>query len=530
MAETWKPPQSDFQPKAAPSWKPPSSDMPATGNASPVKESAQKPPEGFWNSVIASVNPIPAVKEWLERPAKRGVAMRGAILAMKLDREKRQPTPEEQAILDEAYGADVGTSEGNILREMATPVAEAGSQAESGDLAGAAGTLVGSYAVAPAIGAGVAKVAPVVGRGAKRAGTAVLDASQHPVVKSGAKAVPGLRSASYALDAVAEARDLARSRSAAPPAAADSTLVPAAVEAPPSRLQRLVRGDMPTEELFPAREIPPEAPTAAAPTEGRKISPTVKKTAPMSESKAPKVEPGDGSKMAAEYRRDNVQKTADPAYQNPRKTTAQPEVVEQPSKPVEKPEVSPVSVASVEDLRKGAQSILDRRKSKTPPADSVKPVNEPAPAVEQPAPAPKSEPVKAEAAAPAVEENPYLIRGREVKATAYADWLKKNATPGVVGLIKENKWSVVANMAGLEKPSAPTIQRILEKLAVDPATPATKKPPVVERAAPRSSSPEPGRHTVEINGKSYPVQTMNGRSYVLVDGKRVAVSDLKKAQ
>lgn len=110
----------------------------------------------FGSSMLAAVNPVPAIKEWANRPAER----RKAFGALHEDLElKKQGVPDSdpkrQATGDRMMNAQIGTPAGAIPLPIGTEAGfAAGHQASQGDLAGAAGTLTGAYGIPAAVSAG----------------------------------------------------------------------------------------------------------------------------------------------------------------------------------------------------------------------------------------------------------------------------------------------------------------------------------------------------------------------------------------
>lgn len=305
MAGPWEkyaPPQPGASAGPWTQYQPSPTDSPKSPTPAPQQPEAG--PQGFWESVAASVNPVPAIRDWIDQRTRRREAVaKGMVLSLRLKRENREPTPEEAAIIDQAFATDAGQPEGNILREVATPAAESVRQAKAGDVAGAAGTLVGSY-VAPAVAGAVAKpvaraagpAAKAAGRGAVRAGNAVIDASQNPAVKYGVKAagaamgVPELVEGSVAMDGAAYVRDYLRNRKSKPVAdmATNAPQTPkveteapnapkAEAQAPPSEAPPKPKPERPTATKAadaPARptaevQTPPARPTQGAIGENR---------------------------------------------------------------------------------------------------------------------------------------------------------------------------------------------------------------------------------------------------------------------
>jgi len=120
---------------------------------------AAKPPEQssamsrFFSSVGDVLNPMGAIQEFIDRPnvwkaATSVPATPGPEREKAL--EKWMETPGVSSPMSSAFPAGVG------------PVLTAGQQARSGDVAGAAGTVVGAYGVLPVAGYGLAKTGQTV--------------------------------------------------------------------------------------------------------------------------------------------------------------------------------------------------------------------------------------------------------------------------------------------------------------------------------------------------------------------------------
>jgi hypothetical protein len=113
----------------------------------------------FLSSVVDSLNPIPALKEYIDRPGQIGAMMEALKVGSQAHKEGRNLTPEEEKIMERGMNANVSNPVAYTPPAYTEPIIAAAGQAKQGDVAGAAGTLLGSYAVAPAIGAGVSKLA-----------------------------------------------------------------------------------------------------------------------------------------------------------------------------------------------------------------------------------------------------------------------------------------------------------------------------------------------------------------------------------
>jgi hypothetical protein len=122
---------------------------------------------GLWDSFKAVLpHPIDALREWAGRGAEIGKGMDALAVYDKIAAENpankglppgkqkmlREPTADEQAVIDRGMSAQMGTPEGNVLSDASAPGVTAAKQAGQGNLAGAAGTILGGY-VAPAAAA-----------------------------------------------------------------------------------------------------------------------------------------------------------------------------------------------------------------------------------------------------------------------------------------------------------------------------------------------------------------------------------------
>ena len=122
----------------------------------------------FFTSVGQAINPIPALEEYFNRPTETRAMSQGLVAGMQS--RGRQRTPEELAAIERGYTAQVGPGPGpSPVPIGAEPAALAATKARQGDIAGAGGTLVGSYGVAPAVGYGLVKGGQLVGTRAGRA-------------------------------------------------------------------------------------------------------------------------------------------------------------------------------------------------------------------------------------------------------------------------------------------------------------------------------------------------------------------------
>jgi hypothetical protein len=118
----------------------------------------------FLSSAVDAVNPVPAIQEWLNRPDELRKFQEAGHIAIRAHKEGRKLTPEEEAIVDRGLAANVGTmGQPPVIPAGAVSAVMAAQQAKTGDLAGAAGTLVGGYGVPMATGASLSRVKPTPG-------------------------------------------------------------------------------------------------------------------------------------------------------------------------------------------------------------------------------------------------------------------------------------------------------------------------------------------------------------------------------
>lgn len=128
----------------------------------------QPAPQGFWSSLGAAVNPLPALREWLNRSSNVGAAADAYHELTKLDAKAAadpankglprnkwtmpEPTDAQRAIIEKGIRAPLPGADDNSI-PFAGPGITAAGQASQGNLAGAAGTLVGGYGVPAALAA-----------------------------------------------------------------------------------------------------------------------------------------------------------------------------------------------------------------------------------------------------------------------------------------------------------------------------------------------------------------------------------------
>lgn len=109
----------------------------------------------FFSAVGDAINPIPAIKEYLDRPSEWKKISDGMGVATAS--RGREMTPEESEIVERGLQANVGNPMGQVLPAGSETAVQAAEQARQGNVAGAAGTLVGGYAIPAAIGVGLSK-------------------------------------------------------------------------------------------------------------------------------------------------------------------------------------------------------------------------------------------------------------------------------------------------------------------------------------------------------------------------------------
>jgi hypothetical protein len=158
---------------------------------------------GFWESLADKINPVPAIKEWLNRPSQIGAAMdalhvtreaamrnpanKGKLPGQWVSSPETELTAEEKTVAEKGFNAHLPAAEGNLVSELGSPAVEAAHQAGTGNLKGAAGTLTGAYGVpvlagkaipkvieaAPAVASALADTTKAVGSGIKAAAPGV---------------------------------------------------------------------------------------------------------------------------------------------------------------------------------------------------------------------------------------------------------------------------------------------------------------------------------------------------------------------
>ena len=104
----------------------------------------------FFGSVIDAINPVPAIQEYINRP-NQWKAVSDVL-------STNRGSAEESAALERGMQAPLSNPMGQTLPVGMEPIAGAVEQAGRGDIAGAAGTLTGGYAVPIAAGAAALKV------------------------------------------------------------------------------------------------------------------------------------------------------------------------------------------------------------------------------------------------------------------------------------------------------------------------------------------------------------------------------------
>lgn len=183
--------------------------------AGPEADSGEQKQGGFGNLVrnfVAQLNPIPAIKEFMNRPEELGKAAdafhvlsdihkRAAALPENKGKpvnEWKEPplTPAEKLIVEKGMSANLAQADKGLLdNPLSSPALQAGQQASQGDLSGAAGTMLGGYG-APAF---AGEVAPAVARGVTKvtakAGPAVARTLMNSALKPGVADAPTLADA-----------------------------------------------------------------------------------------------------------------------------------------------------------------------------------------------------------------------------------------------------------------------------------------------------------------------------------------------
>lgn len=168
--------------------------LPADFDFGPAPAKATEPGSpGFWDTVWNRINPAPAVQEFLNRPKALRDITEAAATSMSLRTKgsdgkwtRREPTPEEKAIIDRGMQAHMNMPEGNILLEAAEPAISSAAHVKEGEYGAAAGDLVGGYAVPAAVAAVVPKIPGAV----RATAGAVADAATSPLAREVIQSVP----------------------------------------------------------------------------------------------------------------------------------------------------------------------------------------------------------------------------------------------------------------------------------------------------------------------------------------------------
>lgn len=170
----------------------------------------QSEPEGAFSRFVSSVTsqlPTPSaimggIKEWWNRPEEIGHAMDALHVlnkAASLPENKGKPpaqwkspayTDEEKAVIERGLNANLGSVEGQ--HPMLAPTVQATGQALRGDVAGAAGTLVGGYGVPAAAAAVVPAVQERASNLTQRANVGTARALMKSAIKPGVADAPTL--------------------------------------------------------------------------------------------------------------------------------------------------------------------------------------------------------------------------------------------------------------------------------------------------------------------------------------------------
>ena len=368
---------------------------------------------------------------------------------------------------------------------IVAPSADALEKGRSGDVAGALGDVTGNLGgifLGPKVAGKVAsKVAGPAGRVAARAGD--IAARTADIYTDRGTHAGMVRAPLIAIrESFAERPSMAEPVSAAPVEPVATTLDP--------RIGPLVEGKVSANELFgPMSEIPPELPAPAAAEPVRLRNPATeapRDRVTLRNPEPPPMTDAEVARMRGDARRQIVLRN---------KPEPAPQVEAPPAQP---PVVEATPAGSMDDLRRGVQSILDRRKSSAGVNKPAPMSEQPVPIIETPAPeapkpvvaepAPQSEPVRLrnpaeDGAAPDWETKP-----RAAKVDAFVEHLRKyNFTPELVDAISDRQWSAVAQSAGQNAPSAETIAAIKEKFG---AGHTPKKPPAAEKVTLRNPAEE----------------------------------------
>ncbi len=103
---------------------------------------------GFLGSVLDQINPVPSIRDWYNRPAEMGKAGNALTALTTAKQQNRQPTAEENQIINRGMQANIGTPGPSIVGGVQAPILRSTTQAISGDIPGAAGTLIGAGGMA----------------------------------------------------------------------------------------------------------------------------------------------------------------------------------------------------------------------------------------------------------------------------------------------------------------------------------------------------------------------------------------------
>ncbi|MES2137010.1 MAG: hypothetical protein V4502_08130 [Pseudomonadota bacterium] len=171
--------------------------------APPAASSETEGPPGAFSRFLSSamLNPLPAIKEWWNRPEEIRKAMDALHVlnkAASLPENKGKPpgqwkqpplNAEEQATVERGMTAGLPSSEGS--NPLSAPLEAAVPQAMEGNLAGAAGSLVGGY-VAPAVVGATLKGTPGAARYVAGKALPVTKALTSPIAQDVAGVFPGI--------------------------------------------------------------------------------------------------------------------------------------------------------------------------------------------------------------------------------------------------------------------------------------------------------------------------------------------------
>ena len=256
----------------------------------------------FFTGVAQALpHPIDAVREWWNKPdeyAKAADAMhtltqihnRAAAMpenkGKPMEKWKQPPvSPEEQAVIDKGMQANLGTAEDTT--GIMGPAIGAAGEAKKGNLAGAAGQMVGAYGVPAAVGAGVEALPEGTGTalkaGAKAAAPDVAQGTLKAGAGYGAMQIPGVNPIAEALaggpiikagieqagkgvvkgyKALKQSLADTKKTAAGPPMAAPVSAMPAA--AAPAAVTSTGPEPIPTYTPTPVPAVPIEPQTTAA--------------------------------------------------------------------------------------------------------------------------------------------------------------------------------------------------------------------------------------------------------------------------